>query len=187
MNPITHLLASWTVGEASRLEDDRDRALVAWAGAAPDLDGLGAVADVAARALGWGDPGLYARFHHVLLHGLPGALFLAAGAMALARRRWRVFGWAVLAVHIHLVCDVLGSRGPERGDFWPVHYLAPVSDALTVSWRGQWRLDAWPNLAFTGLLIAFVFVRAATAGRSPVSLVSRRGNEAFVRAVRRRE
>jgi hypothetical protein len=77
MNPITHLLASWSLAEGSGLEE-RDRAIVAWVGASPDLDGFGAITDTATRLMGFGDPALYGRFHHVLLHGLPGALLLPA-------------------------------------------------------------------------------------------------------------
>lgn len=49
MNPITHLLASWSLAEASAL-DERDRAVVAWVGVAPDLDGFGALVDEAGDA-----------------------------------------------------------------------------------------------------------------------------------------
>jgi hypothetical protein len=38
MHIPTHFMLSWTVGH--RLPSRRDRALVAWAGIAPDLDGL---------------------------------------------------------------------------------------------------------------------------------------------------
>lgn len=67
MSPITHLLASWSLAEATTLET-RDRAIVAWVGCAPDLDGLGVIPDLAARFLGYEDTALYGRYHHVLLH-----------------------------------------------------------------------------------------------------------------------
>lgn len=86
MNPITHLLVAWSAAEASRLEN-RDRAIVAWVGVAPDLDGLGAIPDVLARLLGYPDPAFYGRFHHVLLHGGFGALVLATAGAIGARRR----------------------------------------------------------------------------------------------------
>jgi hypothetical protein len=38
MHPPSHLILSWLVGH--RLPDRRDRRLVAWAGPAPDWDGL---------------------------------------------------------------------------------------------------------------------------------------------------
>ncbi len=182
MNPITHLLASWSLAEVSGLEE-RDRAIVAWVGAAPDLDGFGAITDTAARLLGLGDPALYGRFHHVLLHGLPGALLLPAIGLAFARRRFAAFAWSVAAVHLHLACDFVGSRGPTADDVWPVHYLSPFSEALTLSWSGQWPLNAWPNIVFTIGLLAFVFARAASVGHSPVSLFSTGAHAAFVAAV----
>ncbi len=185
MNPITHLLASWSLAEVSGLED-RDRAIVAWVGAAPDLDGFGAITDTATRLLGFGDPALYGRFHHVLLHGLPGALLLPAIGLAFARRRFAAFLWAVAAVHLHLACDLVGSRGPTTDDIWPVHYLGPFSEAVTLSWSGQWPLNAWPNIVFTIGLLAFVFVRAASVGHSPVSLFSTSAHAVFVAAVQGR-
>lgn len=185
MSPVTHLLASWCLAEASGLED-RDRAIIAWAGVAPDLDGLGIVADTACRLAGWAGPGLYEAYHHVLFHGLWGALLFSVAGAAMARRRLRTFLWAMAAVHLHLVCDLAGSRGPGAGHVWAVEYLSPASRALTFSWAGQWPLNGWPNVLFTAALMAFVFWRAAGAGRSPASLVSRRAHEAFVAAVRGR-
>jgi inner membrane protein len=51
MSPITHLLASWSLAEASDL-DLADRNLVAWCGLLPDLDGLGVMVDLGNRVLG---------------------------------------------------------------------------------------------------------------------------------------
>lgn len=39
MNPITHLLLSWTIADEAGLQS-KDRACVTWAGVVPDLDGL---------------------------------------------------------------------------------------------------------------------------------------------------
>jgi len=44
MNPVTHFLGGWAVANTARL-GRRDRALVAIAGAAPDADGFGIVAE----------------------------------------------------------------------------------------------------------------------------------------------
>jgi inner membrane protein len=185
MNPITHLLASWSLAEGSDLQT-RDRAVVTWVGLAPDLDGLGVVPDAVARCLGLGDPALYERFHHLLLHGFFGAVVLSALGGAFSRRKLPAFLWSLAAIHVHLLCDFVGSRGPTSDDIWPVHYLGPFSNALTFSWSGQWPLNAWPNIAFTLGFIAFVFVRAVTASHSPVSLFSTRAHEAFVLTVQHR-
>jgi hypothetical protein len=58
MHPSSHLIVSWLVGQ--HLAERRDRLLVAYAGAAPDLDGLSLLAGVDA----------YGQWHHVLTHGL---------------------------------------------------------------------------------------------------------------------
>lgn len=185
VNPITHLLTSWSLAEASTL-GPRDRAIIAWLGVAPDIDGLGAVVDISARFMGMSDPELYGRFHHVLLHGALGALVLPAIGVAFAQRRRAVFLWGAVVVHVHLLADLLGARGPDVDDIWPIHYFAPFSDAGTFAWSGQWPLNGWPNIALTLGLLAVVFARAATSGRSPVSLFSTRAHDEFVAAVQSR-
>jgi hypothetical protein len=79
-----------------------------------------------------------------------------------------------------------GSPGPSSGDIWPIRYLAPFSEALTISWPDQWPLNGWPNIALTLALLMIVFVQANQEGVSPVSLFNRRADAAFVAAVRRR-
>jgi hypothetical protein len=186
VNIITHLLASWTASEFSGVDEKRDRMLVAWAGVSPDLDGLGVLVDLSARAFGLEDPMLYGRFHHALLHGLPGALVLSAIAAGLSRQRARTFGWAFAIVHLHLLCDLVGSRGPEPDDIWPIPYLAPFTEMWTLSWSHQWALNAWPNIAFTLVLLVLAFMRAAKNGSSPVAMFSERANAVFAETVRAR-
>ena len=185
MNPITHLLASWSLAEVSDLPA-RDRAIVSWVGLAPDLDGLGIVPDAVAGSIGLGDPALYERYHHLLLHGFCGSVVLSALGAAFSRRKLSVFLLGFAAIHVHFLCDFVGSRGPSPDDIWPIRYLGPFSNALTFSWSGQWPLNAWPNIAFTLGLIAFVFVRAVAANHSPVSLFSARAHTSFVLTVQRR-
>lgn len=185
MSPITHLLVSWTLADAT-CRDARERAIVTWAGVLPDVDGLAVLADLASGLLGHGGTFFYPRYHHMLIHGLPAALAFAALAAVLATRRARTALLAFLAVHLHLLCDLVGSRGPGADDLWPIAYLEPLSSRLTVTWAGQWPLNAWPNLALTVLLLALVFVRAVRRGYSPLGLVSRRADAAFVAALRGR-
>ena len=63
MSPFTHFFISWSVANTGRLTR-KDRLLVAAAGIAPDVDGLGIVADLltknTANPLNWWDS-----FHHV--------------------------------------------------------------------------------------------------------------------------
>ena len=185
MSPLTHFLASWTLAEIAEL-DERDKAIVTWIGTAPDLDGFGAITDTIVRTVGYGEPDLYERFHHGLLHGGFGSLLLPVIGLAFARRRARTFGLGVAAVHVHLACDFVGSRGVTADQIWPIHYLGPFSDALTWAWAGQWPLNGWPNILFSVGLMGFVMVRAATVGHSPVRLVNRRADAAFVNAVQAR-
>ena len=185
MNIVTHFLLSWAVAEQLPCSD-RDRALITWAGAAPDLDGLGVVVDSMARISGHAPTDWYLRYHHQLLHGLPGALMLALLAAALARKRGLTFWAVLLTVHLHLLCDIVGSRGPTLDDIWPIHYLAPLSSALTLSWSGQWPLNGWQNASITLLLLLYGFARSVTAGRSPLLVIHRGANRVFVDTVRAR-
>jgi hypothetical protein len=185
MNPITHLLIVWELGRAVT-SSPRERAAIAWAGLAADADGLGVLVDAGNRILGRSETAWFGTYHHFLFHGLFGAVLTAGVAAAVCRRRTVAAIGAFVAFHLHLVCDVVGSRGPSSGDIWPIRYLAPFSDALTVSWPGQWPLNGWPNVLITLILLAVVFVQAGREGVSPVSLFSRRADEAFVAAVRRR-
>jgi inner membrane protein len=185
VSPITHFLLGWSAADSLALPR-RDLALVAVAGIAPDLDGLVVLVDLGARALGRPDPYLFGQYHHMLTHGLAAALLFAALAGALAVRRRQTALLAFAAVHLHLLCDLVGSRGPDPEDTWPVPYLAPFSERLTLAWSGQWRLDAWPNLLLTVALLALTLHRAWSRGYSPVGLLSTRADAALVAALRGR-
>lgn len=185
MSPITHLLLSWTLAERSSL-GDRDKKLVSWAGVLPDIDGVGLVVDISSAAIGWTPTTLYQDYHHVVLHGLPGAILIAGVVGMPAKAKGKVIWLACLLVHVHLMCDLIGSRGPAPEDVWPLSYLGPISSRLTFAWDGQWALNAWPNLVITISLLVGVFVSAAHRGRSPVSLFSEQADRVFVRAIRSR-
>lgn len=159
---------------------------MAWSGVLPDLDGAGVVLDLANRALSRPETMYYFEWHHRLLHGIPGALLIAGGVAAFAKRKVRTLALAFAAVHLHLVCDLVGSRGPGPDDFWPIGYLEPFSRALTFEWAGQWTLNAWPNILFTLVLLAFAFWSAARRGYSPVELFGGRAETAFVDTVKAR-
>ncbi|HEX5042404.1 MAG TPA: metal-dependent hydrolase [Candidatus Polarisedimenticolaceae bacterium] len=185
MHPITHFLASWTVGDAT-LEDARDRSLATLCGVAPDLDGLGLLADGANALLRRPGTWYFGEYHHVLLHGLPAALLLPTAFALFARDRLRTFLVAVLVVHLHYVSDLIGSRGPAPDDLWPIAYLAPFSDRWTLQWPGQWPLNAWPNVLLTAGLIGYSLYRAVQSGYSPVGVISTRADRVFVETVRNR-
>lgn len=180
MNPITHALTGWCLAEAVPGLDKRDRAIVVAAALSPDLDGFGLLPELLTRnssdPLFW-----WTDYHHALAHNL---LFAVVATSIAAMISKRVALLAFAAVHLHLVCDLVGSRGPD-GYQWPIPYLAPLSDSA-MSWGGQWALNAWQNIAITLALLAATFVLAWSRGYSPVGLFSRRADAAFVDALRRR-
>jgi membrane-bound metal-dependent hydrolase YbcI (DUF457 family) len=185
VNVITHLLMGWSVFEGTSLSP-RDRRLLAFSSVVPDLDGLGAVVDVANRALSRPETFLFGEFHHRLCHGLPAACAFALLAAFAARARARVALGTFAMVHLHMACDLVGSRGPSPADIWPIWYLAPLSSSPELAWSGQWALNAWPNIVLTLALLAHAFVRTVQAGSSPVGLFHQGAHAVFVETVRRR-
>lgn len=183
MNPVTHFLVSWDVANVGAL-DRRDRAIVTLAGVAPDLDGLGAIPELLTR--NWAHPlDWFSRFHHVLGHNAGFAVMVTVASFLLAAKKWKAAALACVTFHLHLVCDVLGARGPD-GDQWPIPYLLPFSRAWEWTWSGQWALNSWQNFAITGAALALMFYLAWARGYSPLEMVSRRADAAFVAALRHR-
>ncbi len=165
MNPLIHGEVGWLLGH--RLAARRDRVLVALAGVAPDLDGL---------SLAWGEAA-YARWHHVLTHGLFAALVCSVVLGALARQRLQVALWSCLAFHAHLLCDLAGS-----GPGWPLVYGWPWS-VSEVSWAGQWNLASWQNAVFGLGVTLGGLAAAAWVGRTPFELISARLDAAVVKTL----
>ncbi len=184
MSPITHYLAGWAVLERFQVSQ-RDKALVALAGIAPDLDGLGIVIDFATRALALPETNYYQMFHRVYGHGLAAALLIAAAAAMLSAQRQRVALCAFISVHLHYVCDLLGSRGTSAEDVWGIHYFSPFSTAHGIAWSGQWPLVSWQNLLITAVLLAFIMARAAKTGYSPLAAFSVRADTEFIVTLRK--
>lgn len=184
MSPVTHLLVGW-VGLERLQSGPRDRLLVVLAGLAPDLDGLGIVIDFATRTLGLPETDYYQSLHRMYGHGLPAALLIAVLAGWSGTRRLATAGWAFLSVHLHFLCDLLGSRGNGPEDFWGIYYLAPFSTAWEWVWEGQWPLVGWQNLLITAVLLAIALVRAARTGYSPLRLVSARADAQLVAVLRK--
>jgi inner membrane protein len=92
---------------------------------------------------------------------------------------------ALVSFHIHLLEDVLGSRGPE-GYQWPIPYLAPFSPVLQLTWHGQWGLNAWQNVLITIVLLLITLWLAWRRGFSPLEMVSTRADVALIASLRRR-
>jgi hypothetical protein len=126
MHPVTHVLTGWTLANLPVLER-WDRILVTLAVLIPDLDGLGVIADMATEHTS--HPfSLYEDLHHTLLHNALCGIVLTVVVFAFARRRLLSALLALLGFHLHLLEDLVGSRGPD-GYQWPIPYLAPFSEA----------------------------------------------------------
>lgn len=183
MNPITHLLASWTVASIFRLES-RDRGIITLAGISPDIDGVGIVAELATQhteqPLLW-----YSKYHHAIGHNLIFGIAVFFTAAAIAKRRLLTASLTVFVFHLHLFCDLIGSRGPD-GYQWPIPYLYPFLQNLAISWSGQWTLNAWPNFVLTLILMAIAFYLAWKKGLSPLEIISKRADRAFVEIFRKK-
>lgn len=186
MNVVTHALMAWPLA-VPLLRERRDRTLVAAAAVLPDLDGIGIVVDFVTRqSAALIDTDYYQQFHRVYGHGLPAALVIASVCGALGIERRRTAALALVAVHLHLLGDLLGSRGEEAESIWPVPYLSPYSDALTFSWSGQWPLVSWQNTGITLVLIGFALWGALRFGATPAQWFSPRADAEVVRTLRAR-
>jgi len=182
MSPVTHFLTGWVLANAADLSR-RDRAVVTLAAVVPDVDGLGIVAEILTRhsrhPLIW-----FSQYHHAL-HTLLFALFVSVCAFCISKRRWVSASLAFVAFHLHLLEDLVGSRGPD-GFNWPIPYLFPFSDRWIWTWGGQWALDAWPNIALTIVLLCVTVWLAVKRGFSPVDLFSPAADRPVVTALRKR-
>lgn len=186
MSPITHFIGSWLVAAATT-RNPRDRKLVTWAGVLPDCDGLGAVVDVAAALISGKECTFhyYQQYHHLLLHGWPGAIAVSAALALFARERRRVFLLCLVTFHLHLLCDLIGSRGPTIGDLWPICYSEPVFRHPIWIWKGQWRLDGWQNQCIFVVVFALSIWLAVKRGHSFVEAISERADKIFTQVLRK--
>jgi inner membrane protein len=183
MNPVEHFFAGWAVANVVPLER-RDRMLVTIAGVIPDLDGFGLLPELLTRGtkheLYW-----WTDCHHILGHNIGFALLCTAAAFLVARRRALTALLVALSFHLHLLCDVIGARGPD-GYQWPIPYLLPFSNAWQWAWSGQWALNAWQNVVIMIVLLLFALWVAVRRGHTPVELFSARGDDAVAAVLRAR-
>jgi inner membrane protein len=186
MAPLTHLLASWVVA-VHTTDNPRDTRLVALAGIAPDLDGLGILVDWTNDLLGREPTNFYQAYHHWYGHGILAALIASSLLAFFGKRRWRVFGLALAMFHLHLLCDLVGSRGPSPKDLWPIYYFGPFRYQPMFVWTHQWQLDSWPNRVITLVLFGWAIWLALKKGRSFLEVFSRRADAVFVGVLRRWE
>jgi hypothetical protein len=184
MSPLTHLLASWVVA-VHTTDNPRDTRLVALAGLAPDLDGLGIFVDWTNQLLGRPETDYYHIYHHWSGHGLPAALIISGVLAVFAKQRWRVFALAFAMFHLHLLCDLAGSRGPSLNDLWPIYYFGPFRYRPMWQWSHQWQLDGWQNHAITWALLIWAIWIALKKGQSFFGVFSRHFDSIFVAVIRK--
>jgi hypothetical protein len=184
MNPLTHLLASWIIA-AKTTDNLRDRRLVSLAGVVPDLDGLSILVDYAHGASTNGRYPMYQYYHHLLTHGLPAAVVCSLLMAAVARQRWRVLCWTFVTFHLHLLCDYFGSRGPDKGDIWPIMYLGPWRQNPIWFNQHQWPLDSWQNWVITMILFVWALLLAVKKGDSFIGVINHRFDRVFVSVLRK--
>jgi len=182
MSPVTHFLSGWVLANCARL-DARDRAIVTLACVVPDVDGLGIIPELLTRNSA--HPLLWFTLYHHALHNLAFALVVAVIVALLAKDKLMTTLLAFFSFHVHLMEDVLGSRGPD-GYQWPIPYLAPFSRSLQLSWQGEWRLDAWQNIVITIALLSVTIWLAWRRGFSPLEMISGKADAAFVKTLRER-
>lgn len=174
MSPGAHLLFSWLSG-VNIFKNRRERRLVAVAGVAPDLDGLGLIIDKLS-----GTTSYFNEYHHYFGHSIFSAIVIASFASVLAgRQKLMVWGAAFFVVHLHILCDIAGSKGAD-GHQWPIYYLYPLYPSYGVTWEHQWELNAWQNIIIMVLLLLLCGYYAATKNISFLEIFSvRLDNEAF--------
>ncbi|WP_196161265.1 metal-dependent hydrolase [Reinekea sp. G2M2-21] len=161
----------------------KERAIITVAGIAPDVDGIGLLLDPIIRAFG-GTSNYWGQWHHTL-HSFTFCMLIAAASYVLAKaNKFTVACVAFIVFHLHLLFDLVGSRGPD-GYQWPIPYLEPFSDLYTLTWQHQWALNAWQNVVIGFVLLISVGLVAKRYHRSPFEVISKRMDEAFVRMVQR--
>jgi len=186
MSPIAHFVGSWLVASVTAT-NSRDRRLITLAGVLPDIDGLGMVADVVKHLATGAELNFvyYQKFHHLWLHGWPGALLVAGVLAAGANQRWRVALGCLITFHLHLLCDLLGSRGPTPADLWPICYGEPLFRHPVWFWKRQWRLDGWQNSAIFMVMFAWALRGAVKHGYSFAEFFGAGADAAFTGVLRK--
>ncbi|PKL43755.1 MAG: metal-dependent hydrolase [Candidatus Riflebacteria bacterium HGW-Riflebacteria-1] len=179
MNIITHAFIGWSAGVRISTRAG-DIALITAASLLPDIDAFGAVIDI----INGGEAVYFSSFHHKFGHCLPFCLLLLPVVYWLSRRNLRLTAWFAGVFHLHLLCDIIGARGPD-GYQWPVYYLWPFSET-GLTWSGQWHINAWPNILITCLLLVDFLRQAAQIGFTPLRLVSREADSVLVSTLQKR-
>lgn len=182
MNPITHFLISWNTAALTGVAR-RDRILITLGGILPDIDSLGIVAELLTRN-SRRPLNLFSEYHHQLTHNITTAVVGAIAVFLLTKRKLSTALIFFGVFHLHLLCDLIGARGPE-GYQWPSNYLFPFSSAIQLTWQHQWLLNSWQNMAITLSMLGMVFILARKKSISPLEVFSNKANELFIRTIRK--
>lgn len=183
MNIITHALIGWTFGQRW-CRTKRDAGLVTLAAVVPDIDALGAPFEVLTRGTAW-EVTWFSDYHHILGHNLLAAVATTIAIALLADDRFKGAAAAFFLFHLHLLCDVIGAKGPD-GEQWPIPYLTPFSSEWQIVWSGQWEINAWPNIALTIVLMFYSLKLIRDQGYSFLWFFSKRADTALVATLRHR-
>jgi hypothetical protein len=177
MHAFTHGLISWIVAESVPGLERRDRALILAAGLVPDLDALTIV----------GGAECYQTWHRLICHNVLFAGVFVGFTALVARTRITAALLAAVTLHLHLVCDVLGSAGPD-GSIWPVPYFLPFvrGEEHYIRWSGQWQLASWPNYVITIVALVVCVILGVTRRRTIVEPFSLRADAEVVKVLERR-
>jgi inner membrane protein len=185
VSPLTHFVGSWLIAAATT-DNARDRKLVTLAGVLPDVDGLGIFVDMARSAYSGQDTFYYYQnYHHYLTHGWPAAIAFTALLTCFARRHLRTAILCLLVFHLHLLCDLIGSRGPTPADIWPIYYGEPLFHRPVFLWHGQWSLDGWQNQILFAVLLLTELWLATRRGYSFVEIFNRKLDKIFVEVLQK--
>lgn len=108
----------------------------------PDIDGVGIIAGME----------YYSRFHQKLGHNLPFVMTVALLVALMSSSRWKVFWLCLLAGHLHLLMDLLGS-----GLGWGFNYLNPIG-YYRLTALGWWELASWQNALADAFLLSMTLL-----------------------------
>lgn len=184
MNPVTHYLTGWVLASANKKLSFKDKTLITISAIVPDIDGAGVIVDSLYSNYSQ-SPLLYETYHHTLCHNLVFAVVFSVFVFFRASQKIVTALVAFLAFHLHLLGDIIGSKGPD-GDHWPIPYLMPFNKEVMITWDGQWPLTSWQNTVITIVLMVFCFYFARRDGNSVVGMFSKKGDTIFVETIRNR-
>jgi hypothetical protein len=139
-----HFIISWVVANSAAL-DRRARVGITLSGILPDIDGFGYLIDKINSHFDI-ESSYFADYHHLYAHNIFAGLLIALIVTSRCQPKIAVFFLSLLAFHLHLLCDLAGSMGPD-GYQWPIYYGYPLLPDLQLTWSGQWELSSWKNSA----------------------------------------